>query len=168
MFRFDKSELINDIAVQKCSPRHVLWPDPKPDWWFNLSSPYRSKPLLNIVGKPLFAELAILKALQDEGWIGYWRDNWGGCFRQAFPPDRCTSLPRAAQDKFDAIVQQNNGKVAGCWDVFVWKQDRFRFFEAKWLEGRDRIRASQGAWLDAACRAGMKVEDFAVVEWTLL
>jgi hypothetical protein len=35
MFRFDKTELINDIAVQKCCPRYVLWPDPKPDWWLN-------------------------------------------------------------------------------------------------------------------------------------
>jgi hypothetical protein len=153
--------------VQKCSPRYVLWPDPKPDWWFNLSKPYRSKPLLNIVGKPLFAELAILKALQDEGWIGYWRDNWGGFFRQAFPPDRCTSLPRAAQDKFDAIVQQNNGKVAGCWDVFVWKEGQFRFFEAK-RHGKDYITAEQCGWLDSARRAGMKTEDFAVVEWTSL
>jgi hypothetical protein len=85
MFRFDKAEIINDIAVQKCSPRYALWPDPKPDWWFNLSKPYCSKPFLNIVGRPLFAELAILNALQDEGWTGYLEGQLGRLLPTSLP-----------------------------------------------------------------------------------
>jgi hypothetical protein len=167
VFLFDKTESFDvngeESSIKKCTPEFPLWHEPKPDWWQRLATPYKSKPLISFNGTPFFAELAILNLLKADGWEGYWVDNWAKCFRRT-PLERCASLPGAAKAKFDSVARENSGKRAGCWDVFMWKEDQFRFYEAKW-QGHDKVTPAERLWLQAACRAGMKPDDFAVVQW---
>ena len=65
---------------------------------------------------------------------------------------------------FDRIARRKQGR-GGRWDVFAWRRDEFLFVEAK--GPKDRIQASQRAWLDAALRMDepLLLSSFVLVEW---
>jgi hypothetical protein len=130
-----------------------------------LEDTYGGKPVVEVDGEPLFAELAILRLLEADGWDGVWVDTYRRVFRRGLPGAPAAELPRQQRETFNAIVAENGG-TRGCWDVFAWRGDVKVFAEAK-RRGRDRVRRNQGCWLDSAVRAGVPVGAFAVVEWDL-
>jgi len=103
---------------------------------------------LDFNGKRVFAELATLGVLQEEGWDGVWVDTFRRKFRPSMPPE-CCELPLHAQELYDRIRRANGGKPSGCFDVFAWKGGDYLFVESK-LKSKDIVQRTQKAWVEAA------------------
>jgi hypothetical protein len=137
---------------------------------------FGGKALLLVDGRPQFAEVAILRAFQSEGWQGRWLETYP--YRSnprhwnAWHPDG----PRAQEhlpiteewvyERLQAIAAGNGNAFSGCWDVVAWKNERLVFAESK-KQKKDRMRGTQLRWLEAALRCGCSVDDFLIVEWNL-
>jgi hypothetical protein len=126
---------------------------------------YGNKPVLKFRGRPVFAEIAILRMLQRAGWNGVWVDTYRRRFRQNFSR-HLHKLPPHAQELYDRICRLNGDKTAGCFDVFAWKGKNYLFVEAK-RRGKDSIRKTQRKWISAALRAGVPLKSLLIYEWSL-
>jgi hypothetical protein len=127
---------------------------------------YNNKPVLDFNGEPVFAELAILRIFQSEGWNGVWVDTYRRKYRNGYwDENSLVQLPPAKQ-----LLLNNIYKIAGiksgCWDVFCWRDDEVIFAESK-LRMKDKIRHNQILWLEAALKYGLKEDSFLMVEWDL-
>ncbi len=148
------------VDVAKCSLTLPAWSGPL------VRDTYGGKPIVVVDGEPLFAELAILRRLEQAGWRGVWVDTYRGLFRRGLPGlSPPVDLPPERRALFDAIVKENGG-TGGCWDVYAWSAEGPLFAEAK-RRRRDRMRTSQHRWLAAALSVGVPLEAFVVVEWEL-
>jgi hypothetical protein len=158
------------VQVPLCRPNFTAYTgDEQPDT-------FGGKQLLLVNDRPQFAEVAILRAFQAEGWQGRWLETYP--FRKnprhwnAWHPDG----PRAQEhlpiteawvnERLQAIATENGNTFSGCWDVVAWKDDRLVFAESK-KQKKDRMRGTQLRWLEAALRCGCAVDDFLIVEWSL-
>jgi hypothetical protein len=131
-----------------------------------VSDRYGNKPILNSNGEPAFAELAILKILQNDGWQGVWVDTYRNKYRTAYFPKDEVELP-AEQRKLLLDIYGRAGTSKGCWDVFCWRDDVQHLFAESKRQGRDRIRDTQRRWLEAAIKCSLPLASFLVVEWTV-
>lgn len=158
------------LAVPVCRPVFTAYTAPTDLWTFG------HKALVEANGQPMFAELAILRAFEAVGWEGRWVETYGkprlqpGLWREWKPggPGAQEHVPieePGVNERLHAIAQANGGTYGGSWDVVLWKNGRLLFVESK-RYGKDRMRATQGRWLEAALQCGCSVEDF-VVEWDL-
>ena len=145
------------VLVPKCSYRFSPWRG-KP-----IADTFGGKAVLSFRGRPVFAELAILRVLQNTGWDGVWVDTFRRKFRRFLPPHKC-QLPSDAQKVYEQICAANDGKMSGCFDVFAWRGKKLLFVESK-RKGRDSIRPSQIRWLEAALKSGIPLKAFLVCEW---
>jgi hypothetical protein len=130
----------------------------------SISDTYGGKAVIDCDGEPLFAELAILRLIQSEGWDGVWIDTYRRKFRQSLPPHSC-ELPERAQ----AVLERASGGRkwrSGCFDVFGWKDGQYLFVEAK-RKGKDAIRQTQLNWLESAVDSGFPIESFIIFEWDI-
>ena len=122
--------------------------------------------MLTFRGKPLFAELLVLRLLEKQGWRGVWVDSYGRKYRAGMPG----SVPPIAlperEETFLQNIRRKAGCKGGCFDVFAWRGRKRRFVELK-RRGKDRIRATQKRWLGAARRCGIKMSDLLIVEWDM-
>jgi hypothetical protein len=146
--------------VPKCTPLFKAWEGT------SLPDTYNGKQVLDVQGRPAFAELAILWALEDSGWAGVWIDTYRRAYRTGYwgvPP--VAELPKPAAELLAAIYDRA-GSRGGAWDVFCWRFGDFLFAESK-RRRKDRIRDSQRTWLEAALELGMGLNQFLVVEWGL-
>ncbi len=144
--RIPTSDGAGDHTVRKCSLALPAWQGPP------LPDTYGEKPVVDLEGQPLFAELAILRCLERVGWQGVWVDTYRGVFRCGLPGlSAPADLPPDRRALFDAIAQRNGGR-RGCWDVYVWYDGNVLFAEAK-RRGRDRI-APQSAPVAWGCAQG--------------
>ena len=126
---------------------------------------YGGKQVLDWRGRPAFAELAILWELESDGWTGAWVDSYRRRFLRGYWDPEAVTIP----DEHHWLLKRIHGKTgfpSGCWDVFCWRGDDVLFVESK-RKGRDRIRQTQRNWLEAALNAGVPLESFLLVEWTL-
>ena len=129
-------------------------------------STYGRKPVVKVGGKPLFAELAVLRLLKRDGWDGVWVDRTK--FRKAVREQAAAVPLRKSAARFLQRIRDSIGKSkGGCWDVFAWKKGRYLFVECK-RQNRDRMRRSQKDWLAAALKLGVPATWFRVVEWDIL
>ena len=127
---------------------------------------YGGKVILNYDGEPVFAELAILRAFQKDGWNGVWVDTYGRKYRIEYWNDKNgIGLPLDKQSILNTIYE-NLGSKKGCWDVFCWKEYEIFFAESKRFS-KDRIRETQVKFLEAALAYGLRKKSFLIVEWTL-
>jgi hypothetical protein len=148
------------LRVPKTRPRFRQWRSVIP--LSLLSATLKIKPMLDLNGEPVFAELATLRLLQAAGWEGVWVDSFHRRYR--VPSDDSITLPTECE----ALLKQINasvGRRGGCFDVYAWRDGSVLFAELK-LFGKDRIRASQRRWLAGAVACGLPIESFLVVEWT--
>jgi hypothetical protein len=163
------------LPLQLPSGRHVELPQCTPTF-----APSRQtapaftlggKPLLDYHGTPYFAELLILRLLQEAAWNGVCVQAYGGhrVFDQ-MPTDWTYSQDTASvPESMRAVlsgVQQRSRSRGGCFDVFCWREDQVLFCEAK-LKGKDRLRKTQLAWIDAALAHGIPPTSLLIVEWSL-
>lgn len=145
------------VSLPKAKPHFKSWRGPV------AFDRYGNKPVLDLNGEPLFAELVILRLFEEAGWTGVWVDSYRRCYRSSsqnkvdLPEDKLTMLKR---------IRAKTGKQGGCFDVFVWLDEQMLFAESK-REGHDRLRASQFKWIEAALNCGLSRESFLIVEWSL-
>lgn len=142
-------------------PKYFLRLDP----WQGSPVPntYNGKAVINWNGEPVFAELAVLRLFQSHGWNGVWVDSYRRKYRVGLPD---VVEPVELPEKQNQLIEKITGKIGGCWDVLVWKDDQSLFLELK-RSKKDQIRDSQIAWLEAALAEGLKPENFALIEWDL-
>jgi hypothetical protein len=146
------------VQVSKYAARFRAWTG------MPVADSYGGKAVLDWQGQPVFAELAILYSLREEGFEGVWVDGYSHRFRVSLSEDQ--QPPAHVRELLDKIVQENDGKRQGCWDVLAWKDSRYVFAESK-RKGKDRIRKTQVRWLEAALRAGVPLQCFCICEWEI-
>lgn len=145
------------VEVSKATPKFQIWKGGGIDT-------YGGKAILVVDDEPVFAELAILRTLQRDGWDGVWIDTYRNKFRRGLPemsePVDLTGTPLEFYDKLKAA----NGRTSGFWDVFAWKNREFVFCEAKRAK-KDQITSTQKRWLEVALSEQLDLRSFLVVEW---
>jgi hypothetical protein len=125
---------------------------------------YGHKPLLDVDGEPMFAELAILRLFQKDGWDGVWVDTFRKKHRTAWGEKGVVKLSEGRLRLLKAI-NERAGSSSGCFDVYCWKGERVLFAESK-RKSKDKIRETQLRWLEAAIRTGLEPGSFLIVEWS--
>lgn len=129
---------------------------------------FGKKPFVNYDGKPIFAELAILKLFVDSGWDGIWVETYGGInFLKNMPNDwklrnNNISIPKEKSNLLKNIWK--TGKTTACFDVLVWKNDTILFCESK-HKGKDRLTKAQLKFIEGALSCGIKKESLLIIEW---
>jgi hypothetical protein len=146
-------------ALPKTTPRF-----PKGTGEFPWST-YGNKPILDLSCEPLYAEFVILRLLEAEGWRGVWVNS---VHRDPFPtrwtPSPIRIMPPSnLLDLLDRIYARS-GKRSGAFDVLAWADETVLFAEAK-HGGKDALRPSQKAWIEAALDEGVPLGSLLVVEW---
>jgi len=138
-----------------------------------ISDTFGGKRIINHDGDPVFAELAIMRVFQDDGWDSRWVETYGkktpiclnewkdGGYRaQINCPFDDPSIKRLLAE----IAVANGGKYSGCWDVVSKKGDSILFAESKRTK-RDIVQPSQRNWFTAALNCGLTVDNFLMVQW---
>jgi hypothetical protein len=146
------------ISVPKATPVFTKWRGEK------MNDTYGGKAVLDINGKPLFAELAILCTFLNEGWTGVWVDTYRNRLRTSWGDKTEVKLPAEQATLLEQIKIAAKSKN-GCWDVFCWRDEDVIFAEAKRLRN-DRLRPSQLNWLEASLKYGVSIKSFLLVEWS--
>jgi hypothetical protein len=146
------------VSLAACSHDFKLWEGPPPP------DAYGGKAVLDSNGEPVFAELAILRLIQEEGWQGVWIDTYRRKFRQFLPPHSCSLPPHA--ERFLDNANQGRKWRSGCSDLLAWNDLQYLFVEAK-RRGKDLIRDTQRQWLESALNSGLPLDTFAIFEWSI-
>ena len=124
---------------------------------------YGGKAVVDFNGKPEYAETAVLKLFQQNGWDGVWVDK--KLYRTSILGNDPVKLPDDKQKIIDQIRSNISG-FGGCWDLFLWKNDWILFIELK-RSKKDRIQDSQKLWLETVHHRGGG-EGFILVQWDFL
>jgi len=135
---------------------------------------FGNKALIDVGGKPMFAELAIMHLFINAGWQARWIETYATGDKEP------KYLDEWKDDKYKnqilapiadgevmrrlAEIAKLNGTYSGCWDVLGWNGDKMIFAESKRFK-KDRIQGTQVRWLEAAFRAGFLPENFLIVQW---
>jgi hypothetical protein len=140
----------------------------------SLQHDFGNKPLVELDGTGMFAELAIQRMAEAAGWSAVWVCTYGAKGQEPryltnwsdAPLDHQVGMPLDAcrYELLAKIVMENHGAYSGCWDVLAWKGERTLFIEAK-HDKVDHIRTTQLQWQWAALRAGLPPESFVVAQW---
>jgi hypothetical protein len=104
-----------------------------------IADTYGGKAVLDWHGEPVFAELAIVRLCQSDGFDAVWIDTYGKRFRSSISEEYV--LPRNAQTLLNKVIVCNDGRRQGCWDVLAWSGEKYIFIESK-RKGKDHIRQS--------------------------
>lgn len=125
---------------------------------------YNGKAVIDWNGEPVFAELAVLRLFESNGWEGVWVDSYRRKYRTGLPDiTEPIAIPDDKRILLDTL-RERTGRYGGCWDLLVWKGDALLFLELK-LVKKDAIRESQIVWLDESLKHGLNTKNFAFIEW---
>lgn len=128
---------------------------------------YGGKQILDYNNEPLFAELVVLRLLENLDYKGVWVDTYRNKFWQRLPH---LSFPVLPDEKLlnvhNKIYQNKGGRKSGCFDIIAYKENHFVFAELK-KRKEDSIRPSQIEWLMAAKNIGIDIASFIIAEWSL-
>lgn len=140
-----------------------------------LNDTFGGKPILNILGKPMFAELAIMTHFQNDGWHTRWVETYGKkepiCLsewkddkykNQIHHPFDDEKIPTILAD----IAKMNSNSYSGCWDVVASKGDKIIFAESK-RSKKDSVRTTQVNWLAAGLKYGLRQDNFLIIQWDM-
>lgn len=165
IFQLSESE----IEIPKCVVQFQKWKG------IPLKESSGGKVIVSVDDKPMFAELALLKQLIDDGWQARWLLNYN---RKNKPPvlieewkdekfENQKHEPIAEQkisDLLNGIATLNNNSFLGCWNVIAWKGDSVLFADSK-RNNKDLFDSSKQKWLAAAMAYGLSPENFLVMQW---
>ncbi len=155
----------DEVQIERWVAR---FPEARPDRLVgtDLSKTYTTKPLVACFGEKLFGELAIVRCLEMDGWSGVWVDTFHGpeiFWRDLpFPANKVdlSSQPDAL-NLYRRLVRAN-GKPAGFFDVFAWKDDEYLFVEYK---GKgDKPNENETRWIESAVSEGVGLDQLLFVE----
>ena len=136
--------------------------------------------MVELDGEHLFAELAILRLLERDGWEGRWIHTTGGGEITRYITDwRDVSRQEqknrpiqhdGARALLYAIADRSGNRYGGCWSVFASRGNSHAFFEAKRQSPKEneQLKPAQAAWVRAALslrEQSMSARDFVVVQW---
>jgi hypothetical protein len=145
----------------------------------------KSGALVELDGEHLFAELAVLRLLEKEGWAGRWVNTYsaGGEVWKYLTEWRDVSRdeqrnrpieepePRQLLARIAALNKP--ARYKGCWDTVAWRGDDFVFLQCKRTAPKDSDLASkaQEDWLRSALYLGdrrLSVDSFCFIQWDYL
>lgn len=97
-----------------------------------IADSFGGKPLVDVAGRPLFAELCVYELFRLSGWEARWIETFGApALRPSYYADWLPGAARAAQPSqpiaeaaitslLGRVAALNNHSYAGCWDVLGW------------------------------------------------
>jgi hypothetical protein len=138
--------------------------------------------LVELDGEHLFAELAVLRLLEKEGWAGRWVNTYSGRGEVWKYLTEWRDVPRAEQKTrpiedpeprqlLARIAALNKpARYAGCWDTVAWRGDDYVFLQCKRTAPKHEglVRKEQENWLRSALYLGdrrLSVDSFCFVQW---
>jgi hypothetical protein len=138
--------------------------------------------MVELNGEHLFAELAVLRLLEAEGWSGRWVNTQGARGEVWKYLTEWQDVPRAEQRNrpieeaeprqlLARIAGLNKPKrYAGCWDTVAWRDSEFAFFQCKRTPPKpnQQVKKEQEDWLRSALYTGdprISLESFCFVMW---
>jgi hypothetical protein len=137
--------------------------------------------MVELDGEHLFAEIAVLRLLEREGWSGRWVNTYSAKGEVWKYLTRWDDVPRADQRNrvieeedprvvLAGVARRANKRYAGCWDVYAWRGDDFAFLQTKRgaPTAKAELGAAQAEWLHTALLFGdprVTLASFAVVHW---
>jgi hypothetical protein len=142
----------------------------------------KSAAMVELEGEHLFAELAVLRLLEKEGWSGRWVNTYGGGGEVWKFLTEWKDVPRSEQRSRPIEESQPRQLLAriagfnkprryrGCWDVFAWRGEEFAFFECKRTapKYKDVVSKEQEEWLRSALYIAdleLSEDSFCFIQW---
>ena len=141
---------------------------------------FGGKPVVDCEGRPMFAEIAIVRMAVKAGWSAFWQQAYprrqnGPQYYADWKEDAVrknqatTSSLNSSyhQDLQTRIARYNSNSYRGCWDIIAWNGEGSRtlYIETKQFK-TDSIRDNQVRWFSACLSAGLKKrENFLIVKW---
>lgn len=169
-----ESFVINDLSLEipKCTLQFEAWKG------VPVRESFGGKAVLQMGGRPMFAELVILQHFSEAGWEARWVETYGRGNKEpiclsAWADDIYKNqvhdpiADESILNTLKGIAKLNGNKYAGCWDILAWKGKDLVFAESK-RRKKDRLRPSQNSWLAAGLEYGLSVNNFLVVEWDII
>jgi hypothetical protein len=121
--------------------------------------------LVEVDGKPAFAEQAVLAILRADGWEGAWRDPVSRAYRSGSPESPpLAQLPEPAAGAL-AAVDKAGRSSKGAWSLVCWRGQEI-FLAEVLRSGREQIRSHQLSWMETALMAGWMPDAFLLIDWT--
>ena len=126
-------------VIQYSQPQFSAWPVGR----FRPRDTKGGKALVVTGDRPGFAEIAILRAFQVDGWEGRWIDNFPlpPTFRTHYWDAEWNKLPHDVADEplpdpvrhiYESICETaGNVRGTGAWDIIAWRGSEVVFVEAK-------------------------------------
>lgn len=137
--------------------------------------------MVELEGEHLFAELAVLRLLEQAGWNGRWVNTYSGRGEVWKYLTEWTDVPREEQRNrvledpeprqlLARVAQMNRpARYAGCWDVFAWRDAEFAFLNTRKTGPKPaQLLTNQEDWLRSALYVGderLTLRSFCVVQW---
>lgn len=181
-FEFLKPYRVADELFTLPSGEQILIPKYAPTFkqWLGipLNETFGGKTVLDVDGRPMFAELAIMNLFKRSGWQARWVETYAKSktapiFLSEWKDDKYKNqlADPIADEKIlrclSDIAEINKNNYGGCWDVVAWKDDSIVFAESK-RRKQDRIQETQINWLTAALAYGLKPQNFTLIEWEII
>ena len=141
--------------------------------------------MVELGGEHLFAELAVLRLLEREGWSGRWANTYSGKGEiwkyltewRDVPRQEQKNRPIEEAEPRQLIAQvagmNKPARYGGAWDVYAWRGSEFAFFQTKRgaPKGKDTVKNPQVDWLRSALYLGdplITLASFCFVLWDYL
>jgi len=142
----------------------------------------QSAGMVELDGEHLFAELAVLRLLEKDGWSGRWVNTYSGRgevwkflteWRDVLRDEQKNRpIEDAEPRQLLARIAGLNGRARyrGCWDTFAWRGQDFVFLQCKRTapKANDTVKAEQESWLRSALYLGdrrISLRSFCFVQW---
>lgn len=142
----------------------------------------QSAGMVEMDGEHLFAELAVLRLLEKEGWSGRWVNTYSGKgevwkflteWRDVLRDEQKNRpIEEAEPRQLLARIAGLNGRARykGCWDTFAWRGSEFVFIQSKRSapKASDTVKTEQENWLRSALYLGdrrLSLRSFCFVQW---
>ena len=142
----------------------------------------KSAGLIELDGEHLFAELAVLRLLEKDGWNGRWVNTYSGGGEPWKYLTEWKDLPREEQRNRpieDSEPRQLLARIAafnkprrykGCWDVYAWRGSEYVFAECKRVsaKSKDVVSKEQEDWMRSALYVADRTvaeSSFCFVQW---
>jgi hypothetical protein len=142
----------------------------------------KSAAMIELGGEHLFAELAVLRLLQADGWDGRWVNTYSGggeVWKYLTDWQDVSRSEQRTRPIHDSDARQLLARIAnfnkprrykGCWDTFCWRSAEFAFIECKRTSSKytDLVSKEQEEWLRSALFIGdprVTLDSFCFVQW---